>query len=140
VGQTVEQCPRVRNIEDRLGQKGTGHAGAIMGRPAAAPIGGHETVQLQQRQRPHKSLVEIAHGAEFLGQDGKELALKKLRKSAEESSYAIHGGRRVQSKFCSSQIFYCLASPPTTFPLSFVLYRHHRPGAPDPEFCKYLAS
>src|ERR1035438_6657877 len=50
VGQTVEQCPRVRKIEDRLGEKGTGHAGTINGRPAAAPIWGHETVQLQRSE------------------------------------------------------------------------------------------
>jgi hypothetical protein len=120
MGQTVQQGSGVRNIENRLGQKGARHAGAIMRRPSATPSAGHHALQLEQRQSPHESLMALTHGPQFLGQHGELVALEKICKCAEESGYAIHGGRRVQSKFCSSQIFYGLAVPPNTFSLDFV--------------------
>jgi hypothetical protein len=81
----------------------------------------------------------IAQRPQFLGQDGEKVALEKLRKSAEESGYAIHGGRRVQEKSCSSQIFYCLAAPPNTFPIDFVCTDTNQ-GALEREFCKFLGA
>jgi hypothetical protein len=75
---------------------------------------------LQQRESPHEGLMVLAQRPEFFGQDGKQVALEKICKCTEESGYAIHGGRRVQWKFCSSQIFYCLAATPNTFSLDFV--------------------
>src|SRR2546421_11572596 len=93
VGQAVEQRPRVRDIKTRLGQKGARHACAIMSWPAAAPPADHEAIQLQQRQSPYESLMAITQWSQLLRQDGEELALENPRKSAEESGYAIHGGR-----------------------------------------------
>ena len=137
MGQTLQQRPGVRKIENRLGQKSTRHACAIVRRPPAAPSAGHQAVQLQQRQSPHESLMALTQGPQFLGQDGEELALQEPRKSGEKTGYPIHGGRRVDRNFAHHK--YCIASPPRRKHfLSILFVATANQGAPYQEFCKSL--